>query len=487
MKRPHNLFLLTIMCLLLSTSYSNANLRDLFATYSKSKVDHANQAEVQSWVDRFEDALEQNPNDSGADVVKIKLADLYFLQSNFESGSALLIELRDGAQNSPDIRLDAARSLMGLYQRTMNLNVSIYESAFDRFEAIISQFDANGVQYNPSARFDLETINRKKAECYFALAKQTADAESKEKYFLEVIKNYQALFNKLHADEFSSNIQERLKNSWCDEAHTLVNLADAKFAYSEHLIQIQQYEKAKSQRSGVVSLLQNFFEQYPGTPPSQRAACIIINSSIHDLNYQETENLLNKIGPKIVKGHMFLNFLWSLGMHLSVDNEKLATANLIFEHIIKLNKNWFPTEFEQHTTYIWALLQRSQNFITMGDLAAAKNSIDILSNLSLKSEDQIEKFDFLRKYYGEYFESMVLTDINIDSIKIQPAISDAPISPQIDKATGKEPASPISTAKTVEPSKAQSSTTYWMIIVAIFAAMLLASLVFLAKAKKGSQ
>lgn len=222
-----------------------------------------------------------------------------------------------------------------------------------------------------------------------------------------------AFWDKLRAGEISPEFLPQLEERGWGEGNALFQYAKAKSDYADFLQQTDKQVESSGHRNKVVQLLSEFFDKYEKSSSSQPAACTTVGNAVHVMNYSDLDTLLNTITAKTAPGHELVNYLDFLGMELSMDNTGRATANLMFDTVIELEETWFTEEYQQHENYAWALLKKSQNCIYMGNLADARQAMDILAKLDITNETLLKKWDYVRGYYEQTF-NVSIRDIDTD-------------------------------------------------------------------------
>lgn len=418
-------------------SYCFSDMLELFVDYKKSQLSVTEPDEIQAWIDRFEAELKQNQSHPLLGDVKISLTELYAKQSNYNITAVLLTEVRDDVNISNDTRLQAAYKLAMLYQESLDLDVDIYQSAFEEYDALVSGFEKSNAQFDRYHLFQQSTLDAKKGEFYLAKAKQEQNNELKEECLKKSIHCYKAYYDKINSNELPIVMRNHLDSLYLNSHEFLIKLATAQYEFSEFLQENDSKDQAKIIRHDTAQLVKEFIDKYPQTYLTQHAACLLLNCTIRDLKYDEMELLLNDICPKIIKGHTFILFLRSLGMNMSLNEAKLVTANLMFDTVTKMEKEWFPNEYMEHSSYIVTLLTKSQNLITLGDLAPAKRIIDELKTLNLKLDIYIDDLDALEEYYDRKFKNLVV-DPEIENIELAKMKMETPATKEILEPRQKE-------------------------------------------------
>lgn len=405
----------TFALILASASHASDDLRVLLDEQRARQVRSGSSVEVAEWraqwLTRFEQAW---PEAGSTHPVYGRLglagAEQYRLHGLPESALAVLERLTSTSGSLP-VRLDAAEHA---------ITIAATELAdLAALENYLAQYDLVLTQVSPDASPELlERFLRApyvKAETWRLLAEYTThtqrmgnessfEADLAARIFEQASVEYRSFVNLVEQHPFVAALDATTFNRLLTESRNARWRAAQSLA--EAAANLEGFSDREAQRlhAASVAAYEVLFDWHPESAAREQIVLEYFAELVPTLSREaflrKAEEFLrqNEFPPS----HGVILFLRSGAMHLSNDDQTLVASNALFDLIIRLEREWFPDEHDNHANYQIALIRSGRNALRLGNVSAARDRLSELEGLPLRSAAMQDSMNHLERMYERY-------------------------------------------------------------------------------------
>ncbi len=338
---------------------------------------------IQYWTPLLESAIEAHPEDQNRFAARSTLAGLYMSDGRAGEAQWLLDTVIDESSDPGTIlraTLDAARATILARE-----SVAGFLSYTGSFVSRVRVYRSNGVAYPSSFDGLYDEIGRIEGEMLIAsarwiLATPNGVPGEAEAFAAILLEEAGRSYGK-HVDFLSTNGDPALIALYLFEQASVTSEA------AGLLTDLGDITSAHTLHAQAVLYLEDLITGYGMTPRGQNAATLLLREKfLSGVSAKDYADYARVLARRIAPGHEIITFLRSEAINLSQVPTTLVAANLLFELILELEREWFPLEHRDHVNYQWSLLVFAKNQLKMGDVNGAHSAIDELEGLEIRGE-----------------------------------------------------------------------------------------------------